>query len=202
MSKITFNKNKSQKSTVSNLLNTVLPGHSVVSTATSHFSTNNKKQSTTEIISKFNKRLSKEEIHHINKSQKSQLKKQAKTDRQAKAKLRDQVQLDLIRNTHSKSNSTLNLTKGEKTQYRQILAKSISQVLTLAPDVEETQEIQDEIMDIVNPSTARDRKNKKRIQGKTVLYKKKDAKTAGYNFKGLTPGLAPVDMEDPDSDDE
>lgn len=190
MSKITFNKTKSQKSTVNNLLNSILPGHSVVHTASSRSS---QQQSATEVISKFNKRLTPQEIHRLNKKTKAQIKKQSQSQQKSQKKLTDQVKLSLIKSTNVKQ-----LTKLEKTQYKQLLAKQISSVLSLAPDSELTEEIQSDIISIVNPETKR--KNRK-VQGKTVLYKKK-AENKGYAFKGLTPGLAPVDMEDPDSDED
>ncbi|KAH3672917.1 hypothetical protein WICMUC_004004 [Wickerhamomyces mucosus] len=183
MVKISFN-NKPSTTSVNNLLNTVLPGHSISN------SNNNSQLSNTEILNNAKtNNLKFEEIHKINKYQKLQKRKISQKLKKSERELASKIKFNLLK-TKKKLNDK------EQKEYKNLINDNIKGLIDT--NSEDLKDIQNEILEIIKPKDKINRKNKKIVK-QINLYKKK---TIQHSFKGLTPGLAPVDLEDSDSDED
>jgi hypothetical protein len=198
MARITFKSNTSASSTVNNLLDSVLPGHSS-SAGLKKFTSIT---STSQIInaSSTKKNLKPEDIRRLKKkerlTQRSLIKKQSSKQDALYEKARYELLI-----SHSNSNT---LTESEKKELKRLISKNVVNLQSWRADIDEDlEDIQSSILELKNQGVHVKSKKKRTINKKVSekeLYDKRK-KSQENRYPGLTPGLAPVDLEDSDSDD-
>ena len=202
MSRITFRKNSSVSSTVSNLLDSVLPGHS-----TSNGSTESRivpeLSSASQIInaSSSKRNLNPEEVRRLKKKQKLVQRQEVQKETAKNQQLKEKARYDVLM-SHYKNN-TLNAL--EKQELKKLIKRNVASIQSWRTDIEEDlDEIQKDILDLKHQGKHVKSKKKRQVNGKVSekeLYEKRK-KSQEHRFPGLTPGLAPVGMDDSDSDEE
>lgn len=196
MSKITFKDQGSVSSTVNKLLESVLPGHSTqVSKKTT---INSKSQIINESSSK--KNLKPEEIRRLKKKERLNQRKLIKKSSQKKEELEESAKYELLLK-HSKEGT---LSNDEKIELKKLIKKNIINLQSWKTEIDEDlEEMENEITDLKkNDQYIRKRRRiPKRIASKEFYEDIEQAqKNQQKRYPGLTPGLAPVDMNDSDSE--
>ncbi|CDR45591.1 CYFA0S19e00694g1_1 [Cyberlindnera fabianii] len=184
---ITFTKNSKTTGSLNRLLETVLPGHTT--------NTALKPTSSSQIINSTQKKLKPEFVRRQRKKEKLEQRKNVKLERLSREQVEAQARYDVLLQ-HSKHGT---LTTDEKKELKRLIKKNVVNVQSWRMEnEEELKEIQQDIMELQKTEYTRvkRRPTTKRLDA-TQLYNKKQAK----RFPGLTPGLAPVDMEDSDEED-
>ncbi|ODQ62803.1 hypothetical protein WICANDRAFT_76965 [Wickerhamomyces anomalus NRRL Y-366-8] len=188
---ITFkNPSKSQK-TVNKLLSRVLPGHTATSTTPSS-SSSNLSSTSQQLTSSHNSNTS----HKVLKQQKKKQKQAIKISESQRQKLMAEAQRRVLKE-HS---TTGKLTPQEALELKKYVKKNVVDITSWHNEDDELDEVQQEILEL--------KQKEPRFRGKRVSNKKSAKKQMDgiYNKKemirypGLTPGLAPVGMDDEDSD--
>lgn len=216
-----YKNEKSVTSTlVNNLLNNVLPGISnnvdiqgveyddpndiLAQKKSNKFKNLNKKKHTVQLINdSLKKRALIDNIKQdgILKKQKQKLRKSIKQNTKDKQQLIQTATLQNLKE-HFK---TGNLTEDEQKQLNKMIKKEVLKLKQWDIDYElkdDLKELQHDILLVTDPKYAESLKRKQLKKNKS---KKKSHKTNPDSlvnqYKGLTPGLAPVDMEDSDSEE-
>lgn len=182
------------KSTVNKLFENVLPNSSIVAAPKDALSS-------TEVISKRvnKKHLTKKEISKINKADRAKRNKQIKKKLENDKNFQKMVKYNVIKN-HKNGSSGLLL---EEQKYLKKLIKKNSMAVRRNAEAEDTDvqeeidSLRDEILQMINEKhdKARDRKQDAKLQS----FNEK-IKSGTLSYPGLTPGLAPVGLDD-DSDE-
>jgi hypothetical protein len=96
------------------------------------------------------------------------------------------------------------LTESEKKELKRLISKNVVNLQSWRADIDEDlEDIQSSILELKNQGVHVKSKKKRTINKKVSekeLYDKRK-KSQENRYPGLTPGLAPVDLEDSDSDD-
>lgn len=182
---IKFSNKKSTTSTVNRLLDSVLPGHSTeVDTGRTH--------SLSQAIKKSqNYKTTPEEARRIKKNLKVQKKKEIRVNKKKNDKVAKTARLQLLQD-HFKQGL---LTKEESLELKKLIKQNVANIQAWEIDEDDEEDlidIQDSIMDLEKKDY---KKETRRRINKKAIYEKPEPKTPN-SFKGLTPGLAPVWMED------
>lgn len=187
---IQFASASKSSSTVSKLLDTVLPGHSIRTEKTSAVS------SKSQIINTAQKKLKPEEVRRLQKKEKLVVRQQVKDKREQRERVESVARYELLQQ-HAKDGK---LTLDEKKELKRLINKNIVSVQSWRTDAEdEMVDVQKQILELKKTDYANKKSKKKQsIISAQNMYKKKLEK----KYPGLTPGLAPVGMSDSDTDDE
>ena len=206
---------------VNNLLNNVLPVISnnsniqgveyddpkdlLAQKRSSKFKNLNKKKHTVQLINdSLKKRAFIDDIKQdsILKKQKQQLWKSIKQSTKDKKQLLENATLQNLKE-HFKNN---NLTKDEQKQLNKMVKKEVMKLKQWDIDYEIKDDLKELQHDILLVTDSKYAESLKRQQLKKNKNKKKSssikADSLVAQYKGLTPGLAPVDLEDSDSEED
>ena len=205
---------------VNNLLNNVLPGISnntdiqgveyddpndlLAQKRSSKFKKLNKKKHTVQLINdSLKKRAFIDDIKQdsILKKQKQRLRKSIKQSTKDKKQLIQNATLQNLKEHFKKGN----LTADEQKQLNKMIKKEVMKLKQWDIDYEVKEDLKELQHDILLVTDSKYAESLKRQQLKKSKNKKKTSsiKTDSLvsQYKGLTPGLAPVDMEDSDSEE-
>lgn len=206
---------------VNNLLNNVLPGISnnsdiqgveyddpndlLAQKRSSKFKKLTKKKHTVQLINdSLKKRAFIDDIKQdsILKKQKQKLRKSIKQSTKDKKQLIENATLQNLKE-HFKNN---NLTKDEQKQLNKMIKKEVMKLKQWDIDYEIKDDLKELQHDILLVTDSKYAESLKRKQLKKNKNKKKSSSIKSDSlvaqYKGLTPGLAPVDLEDSDSEEE
>lgn len=190
------------KSTVNKLFENVLPGSNIVLAPANPLSS-------TEVISKHinKKNLSKNDITKLNKAERAKRNKQIKKKLQSDKKFLKLVKYNIIK-AHKDAGSTA-LSPEEQKYLLKLIKKNSNSVKRNAEAIdtdiqEEIDELQNEIIEMSNEkyNRLRDRKKDTRLKTFDPDADPEDLDSDQVAYPGLTPGLAPVGMDDDEDSEE
>ena len=187
-----FSSSLSEKQThdaVENLFEKILPGSVVES--------NQKKHSTTESVDQeLRRRLGREEVDKRKRIKKQKQRKQTRKFQREQESLQKKARDNLIKQ-HQKTNS---LTEEERVQLRRDIRANARAMQKLG-DINDM-EIKEELRDLKQKILAMERKRETPKKDKKGKSFEKKIKRGMISYPGLTPGLAPVGLEDSEEEDE
>lgn len=193
-----FSSEKTQKqagNTVGKLLSEILPESSIRKTK------NETQLAAAQMLAleeQSTRRLSKKEIRRANMKEKARRRKESRQVREREAKLNKEAKYYVSR-THEKTGTLLL----EEEKYLQKLMKKNLNAIKRVSDIDD-EEVQEQLdalrKEILESSLKEYNRKKKRKQDKRANTFQEKVKKGMISYPGLTPGLAPIDLED--SEDE